>query len=98
MTRKSKREIERAIEDVEIEEGGQGQTLVANRDPRTGELTDGDGEPIEAGPEDVLIVIDEAVVMDREQAEAEGREILGPAESETNPDADLVRVYWDRPT
>lgn len=98
MTRKSKREIERAIEGVETEEGGQGRMLVAHRDPRTDELTDPDGEPVDAGPDDVLLVIDEAVVMRREQAEAQGREIIGPAESETNPDADLVRVYWGRPT
>lgn len=97
MTRKSKREIERAIEGVESEGGGQGRMLVAHRDPRTDDLTDRDGEPIDAGPDDVLLVIDEAVVMRREKAEAQGREILGPVESETNPDADLVRVYWGRP-
>jgi len=64
--------------------------LVAFEDPKTGELTDADGNPIddsEAGP---LVVIERGLVMFREQAEREGYEILGPAENAARDD--VVRV------
>jgi hypothetical protein len=92
MTRKSKREIERALEDLD-DDADDGRIQVLFRDDRSGGLVDADGEPVDPDPEADTIIVDETVVMGRERAEAEGREILGPAEGEHIPEEnDIVRV------
>ena len=63
------------------------------RDDRTGEFYDSDGERVESDPDALTIVVNETVVADREQAEAEGYDILGPAEDA--PQDDVVRVAAD---
>lgn len=83
MTRKSKREIERTLEDLkeESETDDNEPPLVAYEHPVTGDLETRDGEPIDPDDEDcLLLVIEETIVMSRERAEAESREILGPVE------------------
>ena len=64
------------------------------RDDRTGELLDSDGEPAEPDPDALMVVFNETVVVDREQAEAEGYDILGSAE-DVPPGRDAVRVAED---
>ena len=98
MTRKSRRELERELEDLN-DTGGSGDTVdVVWRDERTGEYVDLDGEPTEPDPDtDLLVVMNESVVMSRERAEKEDREILGPAE-DVPEGRDVVRVptpRWD---
>lgn len=68
-------------------------TEVLWRDDRTGGLLDNDGEPADPDPNAHTIVFDEAVVAYREQAEAEGYDILGPAKDV--PHDDVVRVAAD---
>lgn len=91
MTRKTKREIERVVDEFDPDGGpGDGPDVpLAYRDPRNGDLYDPDGEPL---PPDTrpLAIIEQAVVLPREQAEEEGREILGPADTEA--DGDHVRT------
>lgn len=97
MTRKSKRELQRAVDDLGDEDRSPKSFGLVYEDPRTGEWYESrsqEGEPVDPDA-DVLMVIVNSVVMERETAEQEGREILGPTESETNPDADLVRVPWN---
>jgi hypothetical protein len=93
MTRKSKREIERALED--FNRAGADGVDVVWRDDVTGEIVDRDGEPTEPDPDaETVIVINDTVVMPRERAEEQGREILGPAEV-PREDIDAVRVASD---
>lgn len=96
MTRKSKHDLKRDLEDLEAEADGVGSEvfLFAYRDPRTGELTTSDGEPIVPNDRDGLLAVEHTVVMERERAEEHGIEILGPAEDVPN-DRDVVRVPSD---
>ena len=64
------------------------------RDDRTGELLDCDGEPADPDPDALMFVINDTVVADRERAEKEGYDILGPAE-DVPPGRDAVRVAED---
>lgn len=59
-------------------------------------LMDVDGELVDAEDHgaDQLIIIDDSLVMERERAEHEGREILGPAEGAPEG-RDVVRVADD---
>ncbi|MFC7175352.1 hypothetical protein ACFQL0_21830 [Haloplanus litoreus] len=96
MTRKSERELERALETLDDDADGN-RIQVLFRDDRTDGLVDGDGEPADPDPGADTIIVNESVVMSRERAEAEGREILGPAEGEHVPDEnDVVRVAKGR--
>jgi hypothetical protein len=64
------------------------------RDDRTGELLDSDGKPTEPDPDALMIIFNETVIVDRERAEAEGYDILAPAE-DVPPGRDAVRVAED---
>jgi len=95
MTRKSKREIERAVDSLDGGNDGTPSALnVVYRDASTGKCY-ADREMTEpADPDDgdgQTVTISRGLVMFREQAEREGREILGPAES-TPDGVDAVRV------
>jgi hypothetical protein len=95
MTRKSKRELERAVDDLaDAGDDDGGGIMVVYEHPDTGDYyrtRDGDGDPVDPDDLDGLTVaIREELVMFREQAEREGREILGPAEDA--PAEDAVRV------
>ncbi|WP_049934747.1 hypothetical protein [Haloplanus natans] len=58
----------------------------------TASFVDADGNPTDPDPDaDTIIVINRELVMRRENAEQEGRDILGPAEG-TPDDVDAVRV------
>jgi hypothetical protein len=99
MTRKSKREIERAVDDLAGRDGPDddtgGPAIVWETDDG---YVDGDGEPVPTtddgdpvGPSfGPVIIFKRSLVMRREQAEREGYEILGPAEDA--PADDAVRV------
>lgn len=95
MTRRSKREVERALDDLGGGEGPAGVAVVW-ADERTGDLVDANGEPAAPDPDAHLLVIREHVVMSRERAEEQGREILGPAE-DTPSGSDAVRVPGGSP-
>ena len=101
MTRKSKREIERKVDDLADrdspgdDDGDGGPVIVWETDDgyvdADGESvpTTDDGEPVRPswGP---VIIFKRSLVMFLEQAEREGYEILGPAEDA--PADDAVRV------
>ena len=95
MTRRSKREIERAVEDLDGGTDGDDDTVnVVFKDTPTGEYYESremDGDPVDpdALPGLTVVINRGTVVMMREHAEREGREILGPAE---DTDRDAVRV------
>lgn len=101
MTRKSKREIERAVDDLDGGDAdGDGTLSVVFKDNRTGdyyESQDMDGDPVDpddlSGPVIAITGRGGTCVMMRDQAEREGREILGPAEDA--PADDAVRVVWE---
>ena len=81
--RRSKRELKRAVEELEAERNAGDVTL-------TDLLLDDDpDDDAPADTDDALdVTFQYTVVMDREQAEREGREILGPADAP----GDTVRV------
>jgi len=88
MTRKSKREIERAVDD--LDGGGEDDDSLRVVISKPG----GDSMPNPDGGEGFDVVIESSVcVMMREQAEREGYDILGPAEDV--PADDAVRVEYD---
>ena len=97
MTRESRREIERTVEDLEPNADDDPALpppiRSVYRDPVTHRLYEGrgdDADPVETVPEDgTLIVGTRALVMDRDQAKREGREIIGPVDDA--PDG-VVRV------
>lgn len=99
MTRKSRRELERAIDRLGRADGdGRTEEIsVVFRDGRGDYYADeGLTEPVEdpdALP-GLTVVFGRTVVMRRERAEQEDREILGPAES-TPDSVDAVRVARD---
>lgn len=73
---------------------GEGEVAVVHEDPVTGEWHDGDGNPVDVENADPLVVIQSRLVMPREQAEREDRDILGPAE-DAPEGRDLVQVDPD---
>lgn len=94
MTRNTRRGIANAVDDL-ADDGDDGAGIsVVFDDGRGDYYADEDmTEPIE-NPDDLpglIIVLGRAVVMRRERAEQEGREILGPAEN-TPDGVDVVRV------
>lgn len=99
MTRKSKREIERLLDELEPDGDDDGQVVVWE-DPETGEwydTPDRSGESVDPDGE-VDVVVRRSVVMLREDAEEAGREILGPAEGPSiPPENDAVRVAREEP-
>ena len=58
------------------------RSLIARCDPITGDLEDFDGNPIDPDDHraDTLLRYRSVIVMERERAEKEGREIIGPYE------------------
>jgi hypothetical protein len=97
MTRRSKRAVEDRLDALETDATTTPSHVeVVWRDERTGELVDRDGTPTEPDPEAFVVVIEELLVMGRERAEREGREILGPA-TDAPPENDAVRVAREEP-
>lgn len=97
MTRRSLSDLEddlAALEAATDDIGGE-ELLFARRDPRTGELTTSGGEAVDPDDHgaDQLIIVESVIVMDRERAEANGLDILGPADVPN--DRDVVRVPRD---
>lgn len=95
MTGPTRRSLEKRVDALADDLGDGDSLLVAYRDARTGELETPEGEPVDADDHgaDQLIIIEESVVMARDDAEREGREILGPATGEDIPAGrDLVEV------
>ena len=74
-----KRDIEDRVSDLRDRLGSGEQTIVARRNLSTGDLKDFDGNPIDPDDHeaDKLVVFEEALVMSRQQAESENREIIG---------------------
>ena len=88
-------DLEKALRRMEERFGARRQTITTVfEDPLTGEwYEDRHAETVaDPDPDALVIVMKSAVVMERDQAEAEGRTIIGPYESEDNPNADLVEV------
>lgn len=93
-----KRSIENRLDDLEQEVEGNtdGGHTIAYSTPGTDELTDRGGNPIDRDDVDgLLIILNRSFVMAREQAELEGRTILGPAEDAAE-DVDAVEVPIER--
>lgn len=80
MTRRSKRAIERTLNDLDITDdaGDDPGVLVAHRDSRTDDLSDVDSDPLPPGANPEYIIQD-VTVTSRERAEEQGQHILGPA-------------------
>lgn len=98
MTRKSRREIESAVADMDSDGDGfdlSGGWRFVYRDPQTGRLYDGRGDtpdPIEDLPETVTPVVQRrAVTMMRERAEREGREIIETVDEHSGGEVVSVR-------
>jgi hypothetical protein len=100
MTRRSRREIETELDDF-ADRGttGSADPMLLFKD-RHGDLyrsEDCTGDPVALEALDVdpvmILEVSDEVVMTREKAECEGREILGPA-TDTPPGRDAVRVRW----
>ena len=91
MTRKNKRDLEKAVENLDTGSDDESGILVVYKHPKTGAYYDMDGDEIDPPDDSLLIVLSHTVVMEREKAEAEGNEILGPAK-DTNDSGDYVRA------
>lgn len=96
MARKSRREIESAVEDMDSDQAiGPGGWRFVYRDPQTGRLYDGRGDtadPVEDLPETVTPVVQRrAVTMMRERAEREGREIVDVVDEHSGGEVVSVR-------
>lgn len=95
MTRKSRRELETTLDDLD---GGEDRDPFADYDAvvayRTAEgWVDDDGEPL---PEDADVILGYGgVTVERSTAEAEGYDILGPATVDGDHTDEYVRVPWD---
>ena len=96
MSRRSRRELERAINDLAPDDTSDTLQIVW-WDEKTQQYVDKQRNPTESDPDAQTIVIKNTLVMEREQAIAEGREILGPAEN-TPPERDVVKVATENPT
>ena len=95
MTRKSRREIESAVDDLapasDADPFGEYDALIAYRTAEG--WVDADGEPL---PEDADVVLGySGVTVERATAEANGWEILGPATIDGAPAEEYVTVAWD---
>ena len=66
MTRKSKREIERVLENLGVpEDEVRGEHAIVHEDPETGEwypTTDMDGDPLDKDAVDPLVILRETIV------------------------------------
>ena len=94
MSRKAKRELERAVRDLKPYPR-RGTVDVCFRDEQTGEPVDEDGNPIERDPNvDHSVEITMALVLECLKAERRGYEILGPAK-DVPEGRYVVRVVWD---
>ena len=96
MNRKTKRELRESVDDLRENMGGAKEQLFAWRDPVTGDLEDGKGNPIDPDDHgaDQLITITETLVMERERAERHDLTILGPHDG-VPEGVDLVEVPDD---
>lgn len=97
MTRRPVSAIEKRLEALEDEFGTEhNEILIVHEDPRDGTLTDREGDVVdrENHGADCLVVFEQSVVMEPDQALDEDREILGPAEG-TEVGVDLVKVPMD---
>jgi hypothetical protein len=100
MTRKSRREIVRTVEDLEsdadADAGTRRPTRTVYRDPVTGGLFEGrarDAAPVEALPEDArLLVLSRTESMTRADAEAADREIVEVTDEHAGTEVVAVRV------
>lgn len=94
MTRKSKREIERGIQDFGGADDSFHPSTVVHRDPVTGKLYDGWGpeaDPVETLPDGDPFVIRRSETVRRERALADDREILEDVE-DAPEDIVVVRI------
>jgi predicted enzyme related to lactoylglutathione lyase len=97
MTRRGRtsRSVERRLDELETNAAESATRVeVLWRDDRTGELHDRDGDPTEPDSEALVVIFNESVVVSREQAEANGYDILGPAENVPSG-REAVRVAED---
>lgn len=89
MTRKSERELERAVDNLDSGGGDEPADVWIAYLTADG-WVDGDGVPV---PEDATVLVRAGgVAMERSRAEREGYEILGAADT---PDGDHVMVPYD---
>lgn len=101
MTRKTKRDLENDLEELngKTDTGDENGMEIVWEHPVTGEyykdkeLTEGPVDPED--PDPIMVIFQEGEVMYREQAEEEDREIIGPAE---DAPGDTVRVVPKRLT
>jgi hypothetical protein len=101
VTRRSRtnQSVERRLASLEAartDDDSADMVAVLWRDERTGDLVDRDGTPTDPDPDTLMVVINRSVVMPRERAEEQGREILGPA-TDTPAENDAVRVVGGSP-
>ena len=95
MDRRTKRELRESVDDLRESMGGT-EVRMAWRDMVTGDLEDGNGNPIDPDDHgaDRLVVFEETIVMERERAEQHDLTILGPYDG--GPErVDLVEVPTD---
>ena len=97
MTRKSKRELERALDNLDGVETRDTIDVVYWNE-KTQEHVDREGNPVEPDPDPDaahVVVIKDTLVMEREQAIEEDREIFGPAETPSGRDIVKVAKEYD---
>ena len=94
MARRTKRQLERALADLDDAEESTSTLDVAWRD-ETDTPVDRDGNPVDPSDDGMLVVFNYHEVMSRDRAEREGREIIGPTDDELANDA--VRVTREGP-
>ncbi|MFC7175412.1 hypothetical protein ACFQL0_22130 [Haloplanus litoreus] len=82
MTRKSERELEQALETLDDDADGNRIQVLFGTTELTASSTATVSRPTRSW---WTIIVNESVVMSRERAEAEGREILGPPRASTSP-------------
>lgn len=96
MTRRSKREIERALDGLGAEGSDPPASGVVHEHPVTGEWYETaaleEPAPSDANP---LAVICDSVVASRERAERKGYDIIRPVDDDEAPAADLVEIHPD---
>jgi len=98
MTRRSRREIERAVEDLGGDGDGDGGGLLpVYQDPVTGTYYDTDHDPLPTDTvenhDGMVVKLSRNVVLPREQAEREGRTIVAPADVPADGHV-VVRPKW----
>ena len=96
MSRKSLRELERAVSDLEPESDTPALDVFYRFEPE-GEPVDREGNPVDPDPNaDLSVAIVRTLVIEREEAQRRGYETLGPADVPSG--MDCVRVAWDEAT